>query len=216
MTSLTWFWEVLCVHKYICHQRRTWGQRSLGCQTPSLETEPQSRSRRTLGKANSPTQRQTGGFSHFRGNWCFCFIVLNNKWDLPVERSLHITDGVAKHAKTSSVQVKCVRWGNTIDWPRHWPHMYTWPLWVFATDVCVEWQAPTSTILWTKPERGRRRRRRETSLVICRRGRAHLSFSVMTWTGLSWLFLLPVPSCPYVLAPQAKSKPSSVSASEWA
>lgn len=28
---------------------------------------------------------------------------------IPTERSLHITEGVAKHAKTSSVQAKCVR-----------------------------------------------------------------------------------------------------------
>lgn len=28
---------------------------------------------------------------------------------IPKERSLHITEGVAKHAKTSSVQAKCVR-----------------------------------------------------------------------------------------------------------
>ncbi len=71
---------------------------------------------------------------------------------LPMERSRHITEGVAKHAKTSSVQVKCVRWGSTIDWPLHWPHMYTWPLWVLAADVCVEWQAAISTILSKKPE----------------------------------------------------------------
>lgn len=71
---------------------------------------------------------------------------------LPMERSLHVTEGVAKHAKTSSVQVKCVRWGSTIDWPLHWPHMYTWPLWVLAADVCVEWQAAISTILSKKPE----------------------------------------------------------------
>lgn len=25
---------------------------------------------------------------------------------------------------------------------------------------------------------------------------AHLSFSVIIWTGLSWLLLFPVPSCP--------------------
>lgn len=31
----------------------------------------------------------------------------------------------------------------------------------------------------------------------------HLSFSVRIWSGLSWLLLLPVPSCPYVFAPQA-------------
>lgn len=71
---------------------------------------------------------------------------------LPMERSLHITEGVAKQAKTSSVQVKCVRWGRTMDWPLHWPHMYTWPLWVLAADVCVEWQAAISTILSKKPE----------------------------------------------------------------
>lgn len=85
-------------------------------------------------------------------------MVLQSVWShlsilfLPMERSLHITDGVAKHAKTSSVQVKCVRWGSTIDWPLHWPHMYTWPLWVLAADVCVEWQAAISTILSKKPK----------------------------------------------------------------
>ena len=38
---------------------------------------------------------------------------------LPIVRSLHITKGLAKQAKTSSVQEKCVRWGRTIDWPLH-------------------------------------------------------------------------------------------------
>ena len=32
---------------------------------------------------------------------------------------------------------------------------------------------------------------------------SYLSFSTMMCAGLSRLFLLPVPSCPYVLAPQA-------------
>lgn len=64
-----------------------------------------------------------------------------------MESSLHMTDGVAKQAKTSSVQEKCVRCGSTMDWPLHWPHMYTWPLWVLQADVCVEWHAAISTIL---------------------------------------------------------------------
>lgn len=78
-----------------------------------------------------------------------------------MERSLHITEGVAKHAKTSSVQEKCVRWGSTIDWPLHWPHMYTWPLWLLAADVCVEWQAAISTILSEKPEERVKAERRQ-------------------------------------------------------
>lgn len=78
-----------------------------------------------------------------------------------MERSLHITEGVAKHAKTSSVQEKCVRWGSTIDWPLHWPHMYTWPLWLLAADVCVEWQAAISTILSEKPEERVKTERRQ-------------------------------------------------------
>lgn len=151
-------------------------------------------------------------------NWCSS-LMTGYICHLPIERSLHITEGVAKHAKTSSVQVKCVRWGNTIDWPLHWPHMYTWPLWVLAADVCVEWQAAISMILSEKPEK----RSKWTAVCeslkihfICCDGLVHLSFSVMIWTGLSWLFLLPVPSCPYVLAPQAYSKPSSVNARQWA
>ena len=64
-----------------------------------------------------------------------------------MDSSLHITEGVAKQANTSSVVLKCVRWGRTMDWPRHWPHMNTWPLCVLAADVCVEWHAAISTIL---------------------------------------------------------------------
>ena len=41
---------------------------------------------------------------------------------------------------------------------------------------------------------------------------SHLPFSVMICTGLSWLLLLPVPSWPYVLAPQVFSSPSFVRA----
>ena len=66
---------------------------------------------------------------------------------LPMESSRHMTEGVEKQANTSSVQLKCVRWGRTTDWPRHWPHMNTWPLWVLAADVCVEWHAAISMIL---------------------------------------------------------------------
>lgn len=55
-----------------------------------------------------------------------------------MDRSLHMTDGVAKQAKTSSVQLKYVGWGKTTDWPLHWPHIYTLPLCVFAAEVCVE------------------------------------------------------------------------------
>lgn len=65
----------------------------------------------------------------------------------PMVSSRHMTEGVAKQAKTSSVLVKCVRCGSTMGCPRHCPHMYTWPLWVFAAEVCVEWQAAISTIL---------------------------------------------------------------------
>lgn len=64
-----------------------------------------------------------------------------------MESSRHITDGVAKQAKTSSVLLKCVRCGSTMGCPRHCPHIYTWPLWDFAAEVCVEWQAAISTIL---------------------------------------------------------------------
>lgn len=55
----TWFWELLCGHRYICRRRRTWGQLSLGCQTLSSETEPRSRSRHTLEGENTPTHTPT-------------------------------------------------------------------------------------------------------------------------------------------------------------
>lgn len=58
-----------------------------------------------------------------------------------------MTAGVAKQANTSSVEEKCVRCGRVTDWPRHWPHMYTWPPCVLAADVCAEWQAAISIIL---------------------------------------------------------------------
>lgn len=90
-------------------------------------------------------------------DWCSALMTCAGYMcHLPIERSLHITEGVAKHAKTSSVQVNCVGWGNTIDWPLHWPHMYTWPLWVLAADVCAEWQAAISMTLSEKPEKSRR------------------------------------------------------------
>lgn len=66
----------------------------------------------------------------------------------PTESSLHIMAGVEKQANTSSVQVKWVRCGEMTACPRHWPHMYTWPLWDLAADVCDEWQAAISTILF--------------------------------------------------------------------
>lgn len=43
---------------------------------------------------------------------------------------------------------------------------------------------------------------------------SHLSLPIMICTGLSWLLLLPMPSCPYVLAPHAYTNPSSVRARE--
>lgn len=71
---------------------------------------------------------------------------------LPTERRCHVTAGVAKHANTSSVLLKWVRWGLATAWPRHWPHIRTWPLWVLAADVWLVWHAATSTILVTKTE----------------------------------------------------------------
>ena len=65
----------------------------------------------------------------------------------PTDRRRHVTAGVAKQANTSSVEEKCVRCGRVTDWPRHWPHMYTWPPCVLAADVCAEWQAAISIIL---------------------------------------------------------------------
>lgn len=85
---------------------------------------------------------------------------------LPMERSRHMTEGVAKHPNTSSVQLKCVRWGITMHWPLHWPHMYTWPLWVLAAVVCVEWQAATSMILLDTEEE-------EEEWVWCCSDRSH-------------------------------------------
>lgn len=66
---------------------------------------------------------------------------------LPTERRCHVTAGVAKQANTSSVLLKCVRWGLATAWPRHWPHIRTCPLCVFAADVWLVWHAATSTIL---------------------------------------------------------------------
>lgn len=68
----------------------------------------------------------------------------------PTERRRHVTDGVAKQPKTSSVLLKWVRWGLATAWPRHWPHMKTWPFWVLAADVWLVWHAATSTILEIK------------------------------------------------------------------
>mgnify|MGYP007134268031 CR=1 FL=1 len=65
----------------------------------------------------------------------------------PTDRRRHVTAGVAKQANTSSVEEKCVRCGRVTDWPRHWPHMYTWPPCVLAADVCAEWQAAISITL---------------------------------------------------------------------
>lgn len=65
----------------------------------------------------------------------------------PTERRRHITAGVEKQANTSSVQEKWVTCGRTTDCPRHWPHMYTWPLCVLAEEVWAEWHAAISTIL---------------------------------------------------------------------
>ena len=65
----------------------------------------------------------------------------------PTDRRRHVTAGVAKQANTSSVEEKWVRWGRVTDWPRHWPHMYTWPPCVLAADVWAEWQAAISTTL---------------------------------------------------------------------
>lgn len=73
--------------------------------------------------------------------------VTNSSDRSPTERRRHVTDGVAKQPKTSSVLLKCVRWGLDTAWPRHWPHMKTWPLWVLAADVWLVWHAATSTIL---------------------------------------------------------------------
>lgn len=71
---------------------------------------------------------------------------------LPTERRCHVTAGVAKQANTSSVPLKWVRWGLATAWPRHWPHIRTWPLWVLAADVWLVWHAATSTILVAKGE----------------------------------------------------------------
>lgn len=67
---------------------------------------------------------------------------------LPTVRRCHVTAGVAKQAKTSSVQLKCVTCGLVTTWPRHWPHISTCPLCVLAADVWLVWHAATSTILW--------------------------------------------------------------------
>ncbi len=71
---------------------------------------------------------------------------------LPTERRCHVTAGVAKQANTSSVLLKWVRWGLATAWPRHWPHIRTCPLWVFAADVWLVWHAATSTILMKETE----------------------------------------------------------------
>lgn len=57
---------------------------------------------------------------------CCAWVAVIFYFFLPIDTRRHITDGVAKQANTSSVLVKWVRWGRDINWPRHWPHMYTW------------------------------------------------------------------------------------------
>lgn len=74
-------------------------------------------------------------------------VVFCTKFFSPTDRRRHITAGVEKQANTSSVQEKWVMCGRTTDCPRHWPHIYTWPLCVLAAEVWAEWQAAISTIL---------------------------------------------------------------------
>lgn len=93
-------------------------------------------------KVKIPFQNNGRGGGVSRG-WCCCCA-------LPTERRCHVTAGVAKQANTSSVVLKCVRWGLATAWPRHWPHIRTCPLWVLAADVWLVWQAATSTILGKK------------------------------------------------------------------
>lgn len=51
--------------------------------------------------------------------------MMDDDTNSPMASSRHMTEGVAKQAKTSSVLVKCVRCGSTMGCPRHCPHMYT-------------------------------------------------------------------------------------------
>lgn len=84
--------------------------------------------------------------------------------------------GGAEQAKASSVAGEAGEAGRSLDQLWHWPHVYTCTPWVWAAGVWVEWHADNPF------------------------------FPTKIRTGLSRLFLLPVPSRQYVLAPQAESK----------
>ena len=53
----------------------------------------------------------------------------------PTSMGLQVTGGEAKHANTSRMEWNRVSRGLHMDWPRHWPHIYTLPTWVNADDT---------------------------------------------------------------------------------
>lgn len=120
----TWSSAQLCERGCICHQHWTWGQPFLDCRT--LSSEPLQPSGSHLALEETPPVETVLVLRPL--SFLFVFYTNNPQFVVfsPIDMRRHITDGVAKQAKTSSVLVRCVRCGRTMDWPRHWPHIKTW------------------------------------------------------------------------------------------